>query len=183
MSTSFCSTPVNVSDCMGIRGFQAMGLEAPSKAYYPSHMLTPLEVKLGSQVCGGTPHAWLQKITLPRMGHAVGVRIVLRCGTHRLAYETANMPCMFVEQSAHLRRAPWWIHENTDIQACVEPSSPHTWLHNFTPNGVSHTFAPARRIPAQSTSSMRFSSQPSNCMMILCSRVPWRRACTRGASA
>ena len=27
----------------------------------------------------------------------------------------------------------------TEIQACVEPSSPHTWLHNFTPNGVSHT--------------------------------------------
>ena len=60
--------------------------------------VTPLGVKLGSQVCGGTPHAWLQRISLPRMGH-----------------------------------------ENTEIQAFVEPSSPHTWLHNFTPDGVSHT--------------------------------------------
>ena len=73
----------------------------------PMPQVTPLGVKLGSQVCGGTPHAWFQRIMLPKMGHAVGVRIALRCGTHRLTYETANMPCMFVEQSAHLRRAPW----------------------------------------------------------------------------
>ena len=73
----------------------------------PMPQVTPLGVKLGSQVCGGTPHAWFQRIMLPKMGHAVGVRIALRCGTHRLTYETANMPCMFVEQSAHLRRSPW----------------------------------------------------------------------------
>ena len=101
--------------------------------------VTPLGVKLGSQVCGGTPHAWFQRVMLSRTEHAVGVRIVLWSGTHRWSCEASNMSCMFAEQSAHLRRAPWWNHENTEIQACVEPSSPHTWLHNFTSNGVSHT--------------------------------------------
>ena len=33
------------------------------------------------------------------------------------------------------------------------------------------------------TSSMRLSWKPSNCMMILCSSVPWRRASTLGAAA
>ena len=33
------------------------------------------------------------------------------------------------------------------------------------------------------TSSIRFSSQPSNCIIILCSSVPCRRASTLGASA
>ena len=38
--------------------------------------VTPLGVKLGSQVCEGIPHAWFQRIMLPKMEHAVGVWIV-----------------------------------------------------------------------------------------------------------
>ena len=53
--------------------------------------VTPLGVILGSQVCGGTPHAWFQRIMLPKMGHAVGVRIALRCGTHR--YHMKRQTC------------------------------------------------------------------------------------------
>ena len=46
--------------------------------------LTPLGVKLCSQVCGelGSTHAWISVFLDFTTEHAVGVRIVLRCGTH-----------------------------------------------------------------------------------------------------
>ena len=67
--------------------------------------VTPLGVKLGSQVCGGTPHAWFQRIMLPKMEHAVGVRIVPQTCMTCLTLHMTNGVFHSKEQSAHLRRA------------------------------------------------------------------------------
>ena len=60
------------------------------------------------------------------------------------------------------------------------------WLEAIKiPNGRPQPECPKSfsEIRESHTSSILHSFQPSNCMMILCSWVPWRNASTLGASA
>ena len=78
--------------------------------------LTPLGVKLCSQVCGelGSTHAWISVFLDFTTEHAVGVRIVPQTCMACLPFHLVDGVFHTVEQSAHLRRAPSsaaWISE------------------------------------------------------------------------
>ena len=102
---------------------------------FPHVMLTPLGVKLGSQVCGAPA-------CLATENHAAEDGARRRCADCSQVWNTPpniwnGKHAMHVCGTIRTPTACSVVKSRkTEIQACEEPSSPHAWLHNFTPNGV-----------------------------------------------